>query len=222
MTAAYIIASLALIVKPGPDLMFLFATALSEGRPRAFALMAGQILGCWLWILLLTAGAAAFFAGHPRLVSAVQILGVGYIAYIAFGTVREYLSERKPNRDRKQNGAGMPAEETAHMGKRGFFVRGVLMAMANPLTILFFMAFLPTFTVSGSVQDTALRTFALGTLFCALVPLVDVPMILAVDFFRARLVESARTKSMLKLLSAAILWIVVALLAIRAIGGMAG
>lgn len=41
----YIIGCLALIIKPGPDLMCTIATALSEGRARAFTLMFGLIAG---------------------------------------------------------------------------------------------------------------------------------------------------------------------------------
>ena len=42
---AYLIGCFALIIKPGPDLMCTIATALSEGRARAFTLMFGLIAG---------------------------------------------------------------------------------------------------------------------------------------------------------------------------------
>jgi len=84
MLTTYILGSLALIIKPGPDLMCLLATALSEGRVRALALMAGLICGCWLWILFLSLGVASFFAGHPAVMTAIQIVGVCYIGYLAF------------------------------------------------------------------------------------------------------------------------------------------
>ena len=61
MLTTYIIGSLALIVKPGPDLTCTIATALSDGKARAATLMLGLVAGCWLWILLLTAGVASFF-----------------------------------------------------------------------------------------------------------------------------------------------------------------
>ena len=73
MTTAYIIGCLALIIKPGPDLMCTLATALSDGKARASLLMAGLVLGCWVWILLLAAGVASFFTEHRAVMTAIQI-----------------------------------------------------------------------------------------------------------------------------------------------------
>ena len=72
MLTTYIIGSLALIVKPGPDLMCTIATALSGGKTRAVTLMLGLMTGCWIWILLLTAGVASFLANHPAAMTAIQ------------------------------------------------------------------------------------------------------------------------------------------------------
>lgn len=54
----YVLGSLGLIIKPGPDLLCTLATALTYGRRRAACLMFGLIAGCWFWILLLALGAA--------------------------------------------------------------------------------------------------------------------------------------------------------------------
>lgn len=43
MLTTYIIGSLALIVKPGPDLTCTIATALSDGKARAATLMLGLV-----------------------------------------------------------------------------------------------------------------------------------------------------------------------------------
>ena len=45
----------------------------------------------------------------------------------------------------------------------------------------------------------------LGLLFCALVPFVYFPIIIAADFFRARLLGSAKASASLKLVSALML-----------------
>ena len=87
------------------------------------------------------------------------------------------------------------------------------MSMSNPLTILFFLAFLPSFTTSSASLSPAMQTLLLGTLFCALVPFVYFPIILAADFFRARLIGSVKATACLKLTSAIMLAAVVAVLA---------
>ena len=78
--------------------------------------------------------------------------------------------------------------------------------------ILFFLAFLPSFTTSSSSLSPAVQTLLFGTLFCALVPFVYLPAIVAADFFRARLVGSVKATACLKLTSAVMLAAVVVLL----------
>ena len=207
MFTTYIIGCVALIIKPGPDLMCTFATALSEGKARASTLMAGLILGCWLWVGLLAAGVASFFTDHPAVMTAVQLVGISYIAYLAFGSFREAWAGFRQCSANTLN----PAKAS---GWR-LVGRGVLMSMSNPLTILFFLAFLPNFTQKGAALSPAVQVLLLGTLFCALVPFIYVPIILAADFFRARLIGSAKATASLKLVSALMLVAVAAILSVH-------
>ena len=209
MLTTYIIGCIALIIKPGPDLTCTIATALADGTTRATTLMIGLIAGCWFWILLLTAGVVSFFTAHPTTMTVIQIAGAAYIAYLAYGAFADaFRSFRATSPD-----ALRPA--TAR-GLR-LFLRGIAMSMSNPLTILFFLAFLPNFTTSSSSLSPAMQTLLLGTLFCALVPFIYFPIILAADFFRARLVGSVKATACLKLVSALMLAAVVAVLASKII-----
>ena len=209
MLVTYIVGSLALIVKPGPDLTCTIATALADGKAKAATLMFGLIAGCWTWVLLLTAGVASFFTAHPTTMTAIQIVGAAYIAYLAYAAFTDAIrSFRNSSPD-----ALRPA--TAR-GMR-LFLRGIAMSMSNPLTFLFCLAFLPSFTTSSSSLSPAVPALLLGTLFCALVPFVYLPVILAADFFRARLVGSAKATACLKLVSALMLAAVVAILASKII-----
>jgi threonine/homoserine/homoserine lactone efflux protein len=205
MLTTYIIGSLALIVKPGPDLTCTIATALSDGKARAATLMLGLVAGCWLWILLLTAGVASFFTAHPTTMTVIQIIGAAYIAYLAYGAFADAF--------RSFSAASPDALRPATARGLRLFLRGIAMSMSNPLTILFFLAFLPNFTTSSSSLSPAMQTLLLGTLFCALVPFIYFPIILAADFFRARLVGSVKATACLKLVSALMLAAVVAILA---------
>ena len=207
MLTTYIIGCIALIIKPGPDLMCTLATALAEGRMRAAILMSGLVLGCWLWILLLAAGVASFFTSHPAVMTAIQAMGVAYIAYLALGAFREALAGFR------EKGAGALRPATAS-GWR-LVGRGVLMSMSNPLTILFFLAFLPNFTTKDAAFPPAVQVLLLGTLFCALVPFIYFPVILAADYLRTRLLGSAMFSACLKLVSALMLAAVAAVLLVQ-------
>ena len=205
MLVTYIIGSLALIIKPGPDLTCTIATALADGKARATTLMVGLILGCWLWILILAAGVATVFTHHPIVMITIQILGTAYIAYLAVCAFREAWVSFKSAE------GGLAGGATA----RGWRLvgRGILMSMSNPLTILFFLAFLPNFTHEGASLPPSVQTLLLGTLFCALVPFIYLPFIFAADFFRTRLLGSSKATACLKLVSAILLATVVAILA---------
>ena len=206
MLVTYIIGSLALIIKPGPDLTCTIATALADGKARATTLMIGLILGCWLWILILAAGVATVFTHHPAVMITIQVLGTAYIAYLAVCAFREAWMSFKSAEGALTGGA------TA----RGWRLvgRGILMSMSNPLTILFFLAFLPNFTHEGASLPPSVQTLLLGTLFCALVPFVYLPFIFAADFFRTRLLGSPKATACLKLVSAMMLTAVVMILAL--------
>ena len=209
MLTTYIVGCIALIIKPGPDLTCTIATALSDGKIRATTLMIGLIAGCWLWILLLTAGVASFFTAHPTTMTVIQIIGAAYIAYLAYGAFADAF--------RSFSAASPDALRPATARGLRLFLRGIAMSMSNPLTILFFLAFLPNFTTSSSSLSPAMQTLLLGTLFCALVPFIYFPIILAADFFRARLVGSVKAMACLKLVSALMLAAVVAVLASKII-----
>ena len=205
MLVTYIIGSLALIIKPGPDLTCTIATALADGKARATTLMIGLIIGCWLWILILAAGVATVFTHHPAVMLSIQVIGAAYIAYLAFGAFKEAWASFKAKE------AGLTGGATA----RGWRLvgRGILMSMSNPLTILFFLAFLPNFTHEGASIPPSVQTLLLGTLFCALVPFIYLPFIFAADFFRTRLLGSPKATACLKLVSALMLVAVVMILA---------
>ena len=209
MLTAYIIGCIALIIKPGPDLTCTIATALADGTTRATTLMFGLIAGCWLWILLLTAGVASFFTAHQTTMMAIQIVGAAYISYLAYGAFADAF--------RSFRAASPDALRPATARGLRLFLRGIAMSMSNPLTILFFLAFLPSFTTSSASLSPAMQTLLLGTLFCALVPFVYFPIILAADFFRARLIGSVKATACLKLTSALMLAAVVAVLAYQII-----
>lgn len=87
------------------------------------------------------------------------------------------------------------------------------MSMSNPLTIIFFLAFLPHFTNSEWTLPLSVQVMLLGTLFCALVPFIYVPIILAADALKSTLEKRHGFAPTIKLVSGIMLVVVVVLLA---------
>lgn len=204
MLITYIIGSLGLIIKPGPDLLCTLATALTHGRRRAICLMTGLITGCWFWIVLLALGAAAFLKTHALVMSVIRYGGMAYIAYLAYGCYAEaWKGFNAPK--------GLPLSSPVERGLR-LFVRGIVMAMSNPLTIMFFLAFLPHFTAENSALAPSVQIFLLGTLFCLLVPFVYIPIICGASAFKKALERYPKFAPAIKLFSGLLLTLVVILL----------
>ena len=201
----YIIGCLGLIIKPGPDVLCTIATALTHGKMRAICLMCGLILGCWIWILLLALGAAAFFETHTGVMLTIRYLGMAYIGYLAVGCLREAWAGF---RDRSGLCLVSPKERGVQL-----VGRGVLMSMSNPLTIIFFLAFLPHFTNASGSIPAPVQVLFLGTLFCALVPFIYIPIIMTADALKATLEKHPRIAPLIKLISGLMLVTVIVLLA---------
>lgn len=202
----YLVGCVGLIIKPGPDLLCTVSTALSHGRARAVCLMGGLVLGCWLWIVLLSLGVAAFLQTHAVVLSAIRYGGMAYIGFLAFTSLAEAVRGFRA------------AEACVFVGprERGLRLvgRGILMAMGNPLTIMFFLAFLPHFATPDARLSPSVQVLLLGTLFCMLVPVVYFPIICAADAFKSRLERSPRFAPAVKLVSGLLLVAVVVLLAV--------
>ena len=145
-------------------------------------------------------------AGKGAILRAIVGAYIAYLAFCAFADAIRSFKALAPD-------ALSPAKAK---GARLVF-RGVAMSMSNPLTILFFLAFLPGFTTSDSSLSPAFQTFLLGTLFCAIVPFVYLPAIVAVDFFRDRFVGSVKATACLKLASAIMLSAVVVVLVLKTV-----
>lgn len=206
MLVTYIVGSLGLIVKPGPDLLCTLATALTHGRRRAICLMSGLIVGCWLWIVLLSLGAAAFLKTHTVVMSLIRYGGMTYIAYLAYGCYAEaWKGFRSPR--------GLPLASPTERGLR-LVLRGIIMAMSNPLTIMFFLAFLPHFTAANAALVPSVQIFLLGTLFCLLVPFVYVPIICGADALKTALERYPKFAPAMKLFSGLLLTLVGVLLGV--------
>ncbi len=236
--AAYIAASVALIVKPGPDALFALAVSVERGRRAGVAAVAGLVTGCFIWVSLLSAGVAAFFTAHPQVLAGIRVCGVVYILYLAVASMRQGWREIKGGPDvppavreaakmmmeaqdpdaaacgRDAECARPPEPPAARGGARSLWLRGVAMSMSNPLTIMFFLSFLPEFVKADAGVSPAVQTFVLGSLFCALAPAILVPEVLAAGWLGEYFARDPRRMPRLKIFSGSILLAVAFFLAV--------
>lgn len=153
--ALFVAASLAVIVAPGPDNIYVLTRGVAQGRKVALASAWGMCSGLLFHTTLAAVGLSAILARSAVAFSLVKYAGAAYLIYLG---VRALLS--------KEEFATAP-KEAPTVRLRSFFFRGLSMNLLNPKVAVFFLAFLPQFASPGT-DGAALRLLALGLIFALL------------------------------------------------------
>jgi threonine/homoserine/homoserine lactone efflux protein len=132
--AVFLAASLALALTPGPAVLFIVARSLELGRRGGLRSVAGVALGNAVHAAGTALGLAAVLASSPVAFAVVRYAGAGYLAVLG---LRKLLA---PADDGARKETPAPPPPPAAAVRQGFLV-----AVLNPKTALFFLAFLPQF-----------------------------------------------------------------------------
>ena len=156
--ALFVAASLAIIVAPGPDNIYVLTRGIAQGRKVALASAWGMCSGLLFHTTLAAVGLSAILARSAGALSLVKYIGAAYLVYLG---IRALLSREEFS----------PSVEKIFTVKlRNFFLQGLTMNLLNPKVAVFFMAFLPQFVSPhvGTAGGAALRLVALGLVFALL------------------------------------------------------
>ena len=142
------LASLALVVIPGPAVIYILTRSVSQGRNAGLVSASGVNLGSSIHVLAAVAGLTVILANSAAAYTVVKWAGVGYLAWIGVRTLM------KDDADFSQ-----PQLESTALRK--VFIQGVLVNMLNPKVAIFFLAFLPQF-VDADAPHATMQTLVLG------------------------------------------------------------
>jgi threonine/homoserine/homoserine lactone efflux protein len=153
MSAAFLITVLVVCVSPGIGVVYTLSTALRGGVRAGLLASLGCTLCTILHLVFALAGLAAILHTTAVLFQAIKFLGVGYLLWMGWSTLRR--------------GGTLALEPGREIGNAGRIVwRGVLLNLLNPKLPLFFVAFLPQFVPAGEPHAT-LTLVKLGAVFVA-------------------------------------------------------
>jgi threonine/homoserine/homoserine lactone efflux protein len=127
----FALASIALLLIPGPAVLYVVTQSAEQGRSAGLASVAGIHIGTFVHIVAAAAGLSAIIVASAVAFSAVKFAGAAYLVYLG---IRKLLE--RPAADRA---------EVRRAPLRHVFVRGTMVNVLNPKTALFFLAFLPQF-----------------------------------------------------------------------------
>ena len=150
--------ALALLVIPGPAVLYVVVQGAEQGRRVGLASVAGLHLGTLVHVAAATVGLSALIVASALAFNVVKYAGAAYLIYVG---VRKLLGRDEPEE------VGERRESL-----RRAFARGAVVNVLNPKTALFFLALLPQFvdTDRGGVWSQAL---VLGLVFVGLGLLTD-------------------------------------------------
>ena len=156
---AFLLAALILLLTPGPAVLYIVARSLDQGRLAGFVSVLSIEVGNLAHVLAATLGLSAILVSSALAFSIVKYLGAAYLIYLG---LRRLFS---------REAAHGPVEVQRQSLSR-IFRQGVLVAVLNPKTALFFFAFLPQF-VDPAHGSVTLQLLILGCLFVLMAIVTD-------------------------------------------------
>ncbi len=129
--AAYLIACLVVVVVPGPTVTLIIANGIRHGTRAGLMNMLGTQVGLALMIGVVGIGLTSLIETMGHWFDWLRLAGAAYLVWLGWKMIRS-------------SGAGEGAEAPGPP-RGGFLMQGVLVALSNPKTLLFFGAFFPQF-----------------------------------------------------------------------------
>lgn len=128
----FVLATAILIAIPGPNVALIVANSIEHGRRFGLITVAGTSAAMIPQLAVTSAGLGGVFVMFSHLLEWVRWIGVAYLAYLGIQTIRAQPVELTKIRHESKS-------------PREIFLRGFLVSLANPKTLLFYGAFFPQF-----------------------------------------------------------------------------
>ncbi|MEV0620222.1 LysE family translocator [Nonomuraea sp. NPDC050404] len=151
---------LLLVCTPGPDMLYIVARSLGQGRRTGLTAVAGICCGYAVHTVLAAAGLAAALRAVPAALPVMRYAGAAYLVFLA---VRTLMALRR----RDAPALGSQSAEPAGRVLR----QSMLTALLNPKGLLLYLSLMPQFISTGTGVPLGVQLTALGLLHvvnCAL------------------------------------------------------
>jgi threonine/homoserine/homoserine lactone efflux protein len=152
-------AALALIVVPGPAVLYIVSQSIDRGRLAGFVSALGIAVGALVHVGAAAIGLSSILVSSATAFNVVKYAGAAYLVGMGLWTIF---------RRRDEPPASAPSERRL----RRRFGQGVIVNVLNPKTALFFFAFLPQF-VDPEQGSAALQIGVLGLVFVVIAVVSD-------------------------------------------------
>jgi threonine/homoserine/homoserine lactone efflux protein len=152
-------ASLALLLVPGPAVLYITARSANQGRLAGLVSVLAIETANFLQAVAATLGLSAILLSSALAFDVVKYLGAAYLIYL--GVRKLFVS-----------GEGTTGGEVEPESLSRIYWQGFAINLLNPKTALFYFAFLPQFVDPAKGNVTA-QTLFLGALFVGMAFITD-------------------------------------------------
>lgn len=146
MSLEFLLTSLVVVLLPGTGVLYTLAIGLGRGFRASVAAAFGCTMGIVPAAVASIIGLAAILHTSAIAFQTVKYLGVAYLFYMAWNLLRD-------------NGAMAVSDDKQEKSLWRIAANGTLLNVLNPKLSLFFLAFLPQFVSSGSINATSELVF---------------------------------------------------------------
>jgi threonine/homoserine/homoserine lactone efflux protein len=154
LSIAFLLTTLVVVVTPGTGVVYTLTAGLSHGRRASLVAALGCTLGVVPHLVATITGLAALLHASAAAYEVVKYLGVGYLLYMAWATLRD-------------KDALAVEEEAEPRSAARVIASGVLINLLNPKLTMFFVTFLPQFVPAGEPGSLGMM-LRLSAVFMAL------------------------------------------------------
>jgi threonine/homoserine/homoserine lactone efflux protein len=153
--------SYALILVPGPNVLFVVSRSLQLGRLPGVAAVVGGQSGVYVQVIAVALGVGGLVERSVAVFTIVRLVGAAYLIFLGVQAVRHRRSLAA-----MLDGTARPAS-TSRMMRDGFVI-----GLTNPKAIVFFAAVLPQFA-DRSAGHVPVQLLVLGAMFVAIALVSD-------------------------------------------------
>ena len=158
----FVLASVAIILVPGPSVMFVIARAVAWGRITAAITALGNALGMLLLSVFIAIGLGPLLQRYELLLVVVQVLGGMYLIHLGIDAWRH----------KQEHADDMVKIEEVKPSSYQILRQGFTVGALNPKALVFFSAVFPQF-VDPDVGSITIQLLIFGAIFTALALLLD-------------------------------------------------
>lgn len=141
---SFILASIVLCIVPGPDMVYLLARSIAQGKKAGLYAAFGINTGAYVHLTAAVLGLSAILAASSTAFTLVKWLGAAYLVYLGISAIMA-----------RQGPLLIRSDTVTALDYRAIYWQGFFNDVLNPKVAIFYLAILPQFITPGSAHPSA-------------------------------------------------------------------